>query len=99
MEYIPYIFATGLFGSSLNYFINYSVDNELHDNENYDLKNNLGNTFKEKRESIIKICKDECKLKMNMHSKKRFRDRIKKYIREYEKVGHVQFVLNHIQIK
>ncbi len=67
-----------------------SIDFELINEE-------LGDSFREKKEAITKICKEECNLKMKIYSKKKHYNKLKKYIYEYETKGHREFVKNHYQ--
>ena len=149
MEYIPYVIATSLFGTSFSYFVRYrsediesnelnelngskeiennndkidndKIDNNKIDNINNETKENsscldfevinssgninkcnnnkyLGDTFKEKSAKIIMICQEECNLKMRVYSKKKHYNKLRKYIYEYEKVGHEEFVKSHYQ--
>ena len=54
----------------------------------------LGVTFQEKSNSIIKICREDCGFECRKNSKKD-RQKLLRYIREYEKLGKVGFVNNH----
>ena len=109
MEYIPYVIATGFFSSSLSYFVRYRSEDieepgEMENNCEFEIVNDegackmyLGDTFKEKSEKMTKICQNECNLKMKIYSKKKHYNKLKKYIYEYEKVGHEEFVKSHYQ--
>ena len=58
-------------------------------------KRSLGITLKEKIANIQKICKEECGRHYVINNTKKVRGRWLRYIREYERVGHSEFVLNH----
>jgi len=58
----------------------------------------LGVTFKEKSNSIIKICNEQCGLSITYYNSKAIRKRLGKYIREYEKIGLDGFIYNHKKI-
>jgi len=76
--------------------INYSlIDEKLNDNLVSSKETpKLGVTFKEKSNSIIKICKEDCGFEFRNNSKKD-RQKLLRYIREYEKIGKLGFVTNH----
>jgi len=76
--------------------INYSlIDEKLNDNLVSSKETpKLGVTFKEKSNSIIKICKEDCGFEFRNNSKKD-RQKLLRYIREYERLGKVGFVNNH----
>jgi hypothetical protein len=80
----------------LNESINYSlIDEKLNDNLVCSKETpKLGITFKDKSNSIIKICKEECGFEFINNSKKD-RQKLLRYIREYEKIGKLGFVNNH----
>ena len=81
---------------SLNESINYSlIDEKLNDNLVSSKETpKLGITFKDKSNSIIKICREDCGFECRNNSKKD-RQKLLRYIREYEKLGKLGFVNNH----
>jgi len=80
----------------LNDSINYSlIDEKLKETIVSSKKSpNLGITFQDKSNSIIKICKEECGFECR-NSGKKDRQKLLRYIREYEKIGKIGFVSNH----
>ena len=80
----------------LNESINYSlIDEKLIETMVSSKKSpSLGVTFQEKSNSIIKICKDDCGFECRKNSKKD-RQKLLRYIREYEKLGKLGFINNH----
>jgi hypothetical protein len=58
----------------------------------------LGVTFKEKSNSIIQICNEQCGLSISYDNSKGKRKRLGKYIREYEKIGLDGFIYNYKKI-
>ena len=80
----------------LNVSINYSlIDEKLNDNLVSSKETpKLGITFKDKSNSIIKICREDCGFECRNNSKKD-RQKLLRYIREYEKLGKLGFVNNH----
>ena len=76
--------------------INYSlIDEKLNDNLVSSKETpKLGITFKDKSNSIIKICREDCGFECRNNSKKD-RQKLLRYIREYEKLGKLGFVNNH----
>jgi len=54
----------------------------------------LGVTFQDKSNSIILLCREECGFECRNNSKKD-RQKLLRYIREYEKVGKIGFIHNH----
>jgi hypothetical protein len=81
---------------SLNESINYSlIDEKLNDNLVSSKQSpKLGVTFKDKCNAIIIICKEDCGFECRDNSKKD-RQKLLRYIREYEKIGKLGFVNNH----
>jgi hypothetical protein len=67
------------------------LEDEIKNNNKY-----LGKTRNQKFEKMRKICKEECNIDIGNINKKS-KNKMSKYIREYEEVGHKEFVLNHIQ--
>ena len=82
--------------NNLSESINYSlIDEKLNDNlVSSKATPNLGVTFKDKSNSIIKICREDCGFECRNNSKKD-RQKLLRYIREYEKIGKLGFVNNH----
>ena len=80
----------------LNESIHYSlIDEKLNDNLVSSKQSpKLGVTFKDKCNSIIIICKEDCGFECRDNSKKD-RQKLLRYIREYEKIGKVGFINNH----
>jgi hypothetical protein len=80
----------------LNESINYSlIDEKLKETVVSSKKSpSLGVTFQDKCNSIIKICREDCGFECRKNSKKD-RQKLLRYIREYEKLGKVGFVNNH----
>ena len=71
---------------------NYDIlEDEIKNNNKY-----LGKTRNQKFIKMRKICKEECNIDIGNINKKS-KNKMSKYIREYEDVGHKEFVLNHIQ--
>lgn len=71
---------------------NYDIlEDEIKNNNKY-----LGKTRNQKFVMMRKICKEECNIDIGNINKKS-KNKMSKYIREYELVGHKEFVLNHIQ--
>ena len=87
---------------------NESLDEDLNESINYSLIDEklketlvsskktppLGVTFQDKCNSIIKICRDDCGFECRKNSKKD-RQKLLRYIREYEKLGKLGFINNH----
>jgi len=82
--------------NNLSESINYSlIDEKLNDNlVSSKATPNLGVTFKDKSNSIITICREDCGFEFRNNSKKD-RQKLLRYIREYEKIGKVGFINNH----
>ena len=111
--YIPYLIGSSvsafLGGVAYNfYYTNEEIDEEEEIiNDEYDLmieipqKNNNkklnGNSFREKSDSIMNICKEECGLEFFNIKSKKTRLKLIRYIKEYETIGHDNFVKNHIK--
>ena len=84
-----------------------TLDGECTENINYDLirenlKSNivnssksLGITFSDKCDTIIKICKEKCGKDCSKVGKKN-RQKMMRYIREYERIGEEAFIKSHI---
>ena len=58
-------------------------------------KRNLGTSFKEKMETLQKILRIECKRDYPINNTKKVRSKWIRYIKEYENIGHSEFVYNH----
>jgi hypothetical protein len=80
----------------LNESINYSlIDEKLKETVVSSKKSpKLGITFQDKCKSIIKICKEDCGFECRNNGKKD-RQKLLRYISEYEKIGKLGFVANH----
>jgi hypothetical protein len=80
----------------LNESINYSlIDEKLKETVVSSKKSpKLGITFQDKCNSIIKICREDCGFECRNNGKKD-RQKLLRYIREYEKLGKLGFVANH----
>ena len=78
--------------------INYNcIDDNLNEREvtsNRDIIK-LGSTFKDKMVSLRKICKNECGRDIPINNTKKVRAKWLRYIKEYEFLGHDEFVYNH----
>ena len=76
--------------------INYSlIDENLNDNLVSSKETpKLGITFKDKSNAIIKICREDCGFECRNNNKKD-RQKLLRYIREYERLGKLGFVNNH----
>ena len=57
-------------------------------------KKSLGVTFNDKCIKLIKICEDECGIHCNNKGKKN-RQKLLRYINEYDRLGHDAFITNH----
>ena len=51
--------------------------------------------YEENKEIIIGICERECNYKIRRKTTRRFKEKILKYIEEYNDIGHNRFVLLH----
>jgi hypothetical protein len=82
--------------TDLNGSINYSlIDEKLKETMVSSKKSpSLGVTFQDKCTSIIKICREDCGFDCRNNGKKD-RQKLLRYIREYEKIGKIGFVTNH----
>jgi hypothetical protein len=80
----------------LNESINYSLIDEKLKETVVSSKNSpkLGITFQDKCNSIINICKEDCGFECRNNGKKD-RQKLLRYISEYEKIGKLGFVNNH----
>ena len=58
-------------------------------------KRELGNTFKEKMVNLQKILNLECKRTYPINNTRKVRAKWIRYIKEYETIGHSEFVFNH----
>tara|TARA_B110000285_G_C14814941_1_gene463729 strand:- start:45 stop:428 length:384 start_codon:yes stop_codon:yes gene_type:complete len=57
-------------------------------------KKSLGVTFNDKCIKLIKICEEECGVYCNNKGKKN-RQKLLRYINEYDRLGHDAFISNH----
>ena len=57
----------------------------------------LGITFKEKMINIKEICKKKCGFDCSISNKNKERQKLLRYIKEYEKYGEDIFISNHIK--
>ena len=73
------------------------VDSKLNEREVNSIKDKkpLGFTFKEKMETLQKIMRIECRRDYPINNTRKVRNRWLRYIKEYEKIGHSEFVFNH----
>jgi hypothetical protein len=73
------------------------VDSNLNErNVNSDkYKKDLGTSFREKMETLQKILRIECKRDYPINNTKKVRAKWIRYIKEYENIGHKDFVYNH----
>jgi hypothetical protein len=80
----------------LNESINYSLIDEKFKETVVSSKKTppLGITFQDKSNSIIKICREDCGFECRKNNKKD-RQKLLRYIREYEKLGKIGFITNH----
>ena len=98
-------------GVGLNYIKKTTLNNEtINDNEPiiYNMlderltetivssrdKKSLGVTFNDKCIKLIKICEEECGVHCNNKGKKN-RQKLLRYINEYDRLGHDAFISNH----
>lgn len=58
-------------------------------------KRHLGDTFKEKMENLQKILRIECRRDYPINNTRKVRARWIRYIKEYENIGHSEFVFSH----
>ena len=73
------------------------VDSKLNERKVNSVKDKkpLGFTFKEKMETLQKIMRIECRRDYPINNTRKVRNRWLRYIKEYEKIGHSEFVFNH----
>jgi hypothetical protein len=105
--YIPYVIGstlTAFIGNIAYKYYKYDEDDDTEDivTGDYDLmfetNNNRrlnGATFKEKSNAIRKICLEECGINIHDNSSKKIRSKLLRYIKEYETIGHYNFVQSH----
>ena len=73
------------------------VDDKLNEREvksNKDIRH-LGDTFKEKMVNLQKIMRIECRRDYPINNTRKVRSRWIRYIKEYETIGHSEFVFSH----
>ena len=58
-------------------------------------KRHLGDTFKEKMVNLQKILRIECRRDYPINNTRKVRARWIRYIKEYENIGHSEFVFSH----
>jgi hypothetical protein len=105
--YIPYVIGSTLTAFIGNIAYRYYSYDDIDNSENikindYDLLIETNNnkklgvaTFKHKADCIRKICLEECGINIPDNSSKKIRGKMLRYIKEYETIGHYQFVQNH----
>ena len=73
------------------------VDDKLNEREVKSTKDirPLGNTFKEKMINLQKILRIECRRDYPINNTRKVRTRWIRYIKEYETIGHSEFVFSH----
>lgn len=73
------------------------VDTNLNEREVKSDKDNrhLGDTFKEKMVNLQKILRIECRRDYPINNTRKVRARWIRYIKEYETIGHNEFVFSH----
>ena len=73
------------------------VDTKLNEREVKSDKDNrhLGNTFKEKMVSLQKSLRIECRREHVINNTRKVRAKWIRYIKEYETIGHSEFVFSH----
>jgi hypothetical protein len=73
------------------------VDTNLNEREVKSNKDNrhLGNTFKEKMVNLQKILRIECRREHVINNTRKVRAKWIRYIKEYETIGHSEFVFSH----
>ena len=73
------------------------VDTNLNEREVKSDKDNrhLGDTFKEKMVNLQKILRIECRRDYPINNTRKVRARWIRYIKEYENIGHSEFVFSH----
>lgn len=67
---------------------------DMLENELSEFKNQLGNSFNERMINMIEICKYECGINID-NKKNKSRQKLLRYIKEYQKYGHNNFIRNH----
>jgi len=84
--------------SPINTEVEYSlVDTKLNERvvkSSKDIRH-LGNSFKEKMVNLQRILRIECKRDYPINNTKKVRARWIRYIKEYETIGHNEFVFSH----
>ena len=82
---------------NLHHSIDYSlVDNNLKDIIVSSNKSpSLGITFAQKCQTITNLCKSKCGFDPNHKYTKNNRQKLMRYIKEYERIGLNQFIKNH----
>ena len=73
------------------------VDSKLNEREVKSDKDRrpLGSSFNEKMKNLQKIMRIECRRDYPINNTRKVRSRWIRYIKEYEQVGHSEFVFNH----
>ena len=73
------------------------VDDKLNEREVKSTKDirPLGDTFKEKMNNLQKIMRIECRRDYPINNTRKVRARWIRYIKEYETIGHSEFVFSH----
>lgn len=73
------------------------VDEKLNERDVKSTKDirELGNTFKEKMVNLQKIMRIECRRDYPINNTKKVRSRWIRYVKEYETIGHNEFVFSH----
>jgi len=73
------------------------VDTKLNEREVKSTKDirHLGSTFKEKMVNLQKILRIECRRDYPINNTRKVRARWIRYIKEYETIGHSDFVFSH----
>lgn len=74
------------------YVLDENLKEEYYSSDNY--KKNLGTTTNNKFASIVKILNEECnrKTKLPINNNKKQRQKLYRYINDYEKMGHYKFL-------
>ena len=104
--YFPYVIGstlTAFLGKIAYGYYNVDYTDDSDDiNNDYDLMDETNNnrrldgyTFKGKSNCIRKICLEECGISIPDNSSKKVRGKMLRYIKEYETLGHYQFVQSH----
>ncbi len=73
------------------------VDSKLNEREVKSAKDKrqLGSSFNDKMKNLQKILRIECRRDYPINNTRKVRSRWIRYIKEYEQVGHSEFVFNH----